>query len=351
MTNQGEHFTRLQRIVLCTAVAAFAYLWAWVSVQSYWSVGQAEQFDAVFYFQRVWQTAFLDATDRTMMDSEVGSSLLEGRHFVPTLGILVPLQYVVPGIAGANGFRGVLYALAALPVAGIGLRLTHDAWGGVLLAAAWLASPLIWAVQVQALQPLTLSAPFIAVTIWAVVARRPVLVVLSALLAAGCREEIPWLLLAFVPALTVLHRRDARGLVGVVSLAAAALAWVLISRIHLGGWSTFMDFGDIPTGTGKLLFGREGGQLASMIGQQQGFWGLPVAVALASPLLALPWAAWSVALLTTPVGPTSGARSTACRSRPLLCRASRWPAIGWRILPLRSSDAWLRARWIGNDGG
>ena len=278
--------------------------WAWITIavlvllfivaastgalERHWGFERELGLDKGYFFHRVWQAAFLDDPQRTLLGTETGHGLLMGRHVEPALVLALPLVRLFPRAEVLLLLQAVLVGLGGLAVGRLGLKSLKDPVAAVLCVAAWLTIPGLMLVATEDFRTLTMAIPF-ALGAWAML-REGKLVpgLLLALAAAACREEVAVLMLGALPAMAWPGKPRRRWAAAGV-LLAAAVAWLLFLRLGLGRVSDFFGGGDLWGGL-ALAFASsaEGGGWAWAYSTQFAVLTGPALLALpAAPLAAL----------------------------------------------------------------
>ncbi|MCK6528304.1 DUF2079 domain-containing protein [Myxococcota bacterium] len=279
---------------LAVAVAAFCVVAGAIALTRYWRFEIADSAEHAWFYQRVWQAAFLDRPARTLFSTEHGDGLLAGRHFEPGLALLVPAVRAFPSAATLLVVQALAVGLAAVPAYRIGRRLTGDTAAAALLAASFLLLPGTWHVSTHYFRAFTLALPLLLGAWAAAVERRGLATLALALLAASFREELVWVLLAGIP---LAVGRDPGGgwrWRSALALAAVAGGWWLMLHGLRGDVSDFVATGDVVARARDTL--RET-LTAAKDAEAPGAWILPwfrrelgpgLLLAPAAPLAALP---------------------------------------------------------------
>ena len=213
-----------------------------VALLRYWRFGQPLGLDNAYFFQRVWQSVFLDEPHRTLLNTEMGQGLISGRHFEPCLILFRPVVAVLPrmeslllaqvAIISAGGFGAFLLAK----------RFVHDNATALMLGTVWLIMPGLWTLGVHDFRTLAIAAPFVVLAHAALVAGRPISTAIFTLLALSCREEVVLLFGASIPAVWFCAKRQRRE---VVISTICCLLWVGVITLgheNRGGFISPSEF-------------------------------------------------------------------------------------------------------------
>jgi hypothetical protein len=235
-------------------------LWAWIAtavivllfvlagsalaLERHWGFERELGLDKGYFFHRVWQAAFMEHPQRTLLGTEQGHGLLMGRHVEPGLALAVPLVRLFPRAESLLLLQVVLVGLGGLAVGRLGLKSLKDPVSAVLCVAAWLTIPGLMLVAVEDFRTITMAIPF-ALGAWAML-REGKLVpgLLLAIAAAACREEVAVLMLGALPAMAWPGQPRRRWAAAGV-LLAAAVSWLIFLRLGLGRVSDFFGGGDL----------------------------------------------------------------------------------------------------------
>ncbi len=184
----------------------------------------ATSFDVAHYDQLLWRLANGENPFSTVV-----SRPLLADHFQPGLVLLTPLYWLGLGVPGILAVQSI--ALGATAPALFALARAAGARPGLaaLPAFLWLVCPWVAAVNLFDFHPLALSAPLVVLSVLAVFQERPVLLLVTAVLAMSLKEDIAltYVMLGFV---LVLH--GTRRLGGLLALGSAlwfAVAYVAVS--------------------------------------------------------------------------------------------------------------------------
>ncbi len=280
--------TRWAWIAILALVLLFTTAASSGALERHWGFERELGLDKAYFFHRVWQAAFLDDPQRTLLGTESGHGLLVGRHVEPALILAVPFVRVFPRAETLLLLQAVLVGLGGLAVGRLGMKSLKDPVLAVLCVAAWLSIPGLMLAATEDFRTLTMAIPF-ALGAWAMLREQRLIPgLLLALAAAACREEVAALMLASLPFIAWPGRPRRRWIAAGV-LLGAAVAWLLFLRLGLGRVSDFFGGGDLWEGL-SLAFGSaaEGGGWARTYAVQLGVLAGPSLLALPlAPLAAL----------------------------------------------------------------
>lgn len=239
-------------IAIVTAVLVFVLVGSALALERHWGFERELGLDKGYFFHRVWQAAFMDAPQRTLLGTETGHGLVMGRHVEPGLVLAVPPVRLFPRVEVMLLLQVLLVGLGGLAVGRLGLKSLRDPVSAVLCTLTWLTLPGLMFVVTEDFRTLTMAIPF-ALGAWAMLREgRLVPGLVLALAAAACREEVAVLMLGALPAMAwpgKPHRRWAAA--GV--LLAAAVSWLLFLRLGLGRVSDFFGGGDLWGGLAQAF--------------------------------------------------------------------------------------------------
>lgn len=241
---------RLPAAVVWIAMAAWAGVFAWLSVQrhrSFWT----GRFDMGNMAQAVWSTAQGRPLETTDVLGEQFVRL--GAHADPILVLFAPLAWTGALPEAMLVAQAVIVAGGALPAWWLARRWLGGPRIGLAGPAVYLLyPPLQWATLAE-FHPVTLAAPLLMFCIWAAAERRWAALAVAAVLAGLTKEQVG---LALAVLGVWLIARGARR-AGAI-LAAASLAWVvlcmavIIPAFNRGEGSEFTSryayLGDSPGG-------------------------------------------------------------------------------------------------------
>ncbi len=280
--------TRWAWIAIAALVLLFIAAASSGALERHWGFERELGLDKAYFFHRVWQAAFLDAPQRTLLGTETGHGLLMGRHVEPALIMAVPLVRLFPRAETLLLLQAVLVGLGGLAVGRLGMRSLKDPMLAVLCVAAWLSIPGLMLAATEDFRTLTMAIPF-ALGAWAMLREERLIPgLVLALVAAACREEVAVLMLGALPAMA-WPGKPRRRWAAAGALLAVSVAWLLFLRLGLGRVSDFFGGGDLWEGL-RLAFGSaaEGGGWARTYAVQFGTLTGPSLLALPlAPLAAL----------------------------------------------------------------
>ncbi len=211
------------------AAATFALVGTALALESHWGFEGEPGLGNAYYAQRVWQAAWLDDPQRTLLAAEQGHGLIAGRHVEPILVLAVPLTIFTPPTVALLLLQALLAGLGGLAVGRMALTTLKDPAMAVLCTLAWLTLPGLALVVAGDFSTLNLAIPFLLGS-WAMLKEgRLGIGLFLGLAAAACHEEIAVLALAAIPALAWPGRPRRHLAAGVTALVASA-AWLLLLR-------------------------------------------------------------------------------------------------------------------------
>ena len=279
-------------VVICLLFFVFA---GGVALLRYWQFAQPLGLDNAYFFQRVWQSVFLDEPQRTLLNTELGQGLISGRHFEPCLILFRPVVAVVPRMEAL-----LLAQVATISAGGFGAyilakRFVSDSATALILGAVWLAMPGLWTLGVHDFRTLAIAAPFVVIAHAALVSGRPLWTAFFTLLALSCREEVLLLFGASLPAVWFCAKEQRR------EAAISALCCLL--------WAGVIALGHENSGgfisPSELLGGASGAFVGTNLGVD-GVWvglvrelGGGVGAGVLAPLTLLPILANGVGVAAT----------------------------------------------------
>jgi hypothetical protein len=314
--------SRWGKLSVVVVVVLFVVLASAVALERYWAFSQPLGLDNAYFFQRVWQAAFMDESARTLLNTELGQGLIAGRHFEPALILALPWVRFVPRMESLLVFQVCLVGLGGIAAYALARLATRDAFTAIMLMGAWICQPGLWQMATRDFRTMALAVPFIVFFWWAWMARRWRWALLGGVAAMACREEVMWLLLAGLPVVLLLQDKDKRLRAGAVFLGLVVCWWSVLHTLH-GAPSDFIAVSEVPGAAWDALgqfswqdaadqrtSGGALSQLQSATGG--GIWFIPLAPLAALPVfltwlgkamnpeVAGPWAyhLWAVALGT-----------------------------------------------------
>jgi hypothetical protein len=249
---------RIAWAVIAAAVITFVLVGSALALERHWGFERELGLDKAYFFQRVWQAAWMDAPQRTLLGTEQGQGLVAGRHVEPMLALAVPFVRWFPRPEALLLLQVALVGLGGLAVGRLGLKSLKDPATAVLCTLAWLSMPGLMLLVVEDFRTLSMAIPF-ALGAWAMLREQRLIPgLVLALLAAACREEVGLLMLAALPALAWPGRPRRRWAAAGMALAAA-VAWLVFLRLGLGRVSDFFAGQDLWGGLAKAFGGSDDG--------------------------------------------------------------------------------------------
>ena len=239
-------------LAIAAAVLIFVLVGSALALERHWGFERELGLDKGYFFHRVWQAAWMDQPQRTLLATEQGDGLMVGRHVEPGLLLAVPLVRAFPRVEAMLLLQVMLVGLGGLAVGRMSLESLKDPVIAVLCTLAWLSMPGLLFVVVEDFRTITMAIPF-ALGCWAMLREdRLIPGLLLALAAAACREEVAVLMLAALPAMAWPGRSRGRWYAA-GTLLAGGTAWLLFLRLGLGRVSDFFGGGDLWGGLAQAF--------------------------------------------------------------------------------------------------
>ncbi len=232
--DMGPRRERLSALGVLVLVVGFAVANTVVAGLSWRSLRPEWPLDMAYFHQQVWNLAHGNGFVQSVHWHE-GQSLLANGQFSPILVLAAPLQRLWPGLDSLLSLQSALIALG-----GYGawrLARAHGAGPAVSLggAAVFLLQAPLWHVAQSDVRPLVWSVPFLVLLAAALAEQRRFEVLVWALLACLCREEIPLI----VAGLAILHglgrgvpNRSRAFAFAIATSALGLLAATVLVRTH-----------------------------------------------------------------------------------------------------------------------
>lgn len=145
-----------------------------------------------------------------------------GLHFEPILFLLVPFYLIHAAPETLLIVQAIVVAAGAIPIF-LFARDELGEWPAVVFSAVYLLFPALEAANCFDFHALTLCPTFLAAALWAIHKKRYPLFWFCAVLAMGCKEEIP-LVVALLGLIILIRNRDVRQGVTVIFVAACWFA-------------------------------------------------------------------------------------------------------------------------------
>ena len=226
-------------VIVCAAVAVFAGVFIFLALRRYDAFSTA-RFDLGNMVQAVWSTAHGHLLEVTDSSGQQISRL--GSHVDPILVAFVPLWWIFPTPKLLLIAQPLIVATGAFPAYWIARRWLLDWRTSAACAAAYLLyTPLQWAVIFD-FHPVTLATPLLLWCVWAIEARRPVLLAVFATLSVLTKEEVGLAVAGLGLWVLIRHHRTRTALwliVGGLVWTAIAVG-VIIPHFSPGGASPFI---------------------------------------------------------------------------------------------------------------
>jgi uncharacterized membrane protein len=240
-------------VIVCAAAAVFAGVFISLALRRYDAFATA-RFDLGNMVQAVWSTAHGHLLEVTDSSGQQISRL--GSHVDPILVAFVPFWWVFPTPKLLLVAQPLIVATGAVPVYWIGRRWIGDWRVAAACSGAYLLyTPLQWSVVFD-FHAVTLATPLLLWCIWAIEARRPVLVAVFATLSVFTKEEVGIAVAGLGLWVLVHHRRMRMA----ACLIAGGLVWtaicigVVLPHFAPGGASPFISrYGGLGSSTGSIL--------------------------------------------------------------------------------------------------
>ena len=255
-----------------------------IAIERYWRFGQPLGLDNAYFFQRVWQSVFLDEPQRTLLNTEVGQGLIAGRHFEPILILMRPIVALFPKMESLLLAQVAIIAAGGYGAFSLAHRFVADRITAIMLGTVWLLMPGLWTLGVQDFRTLALAAPLVVIAHAALVRGKPLGAAVFTLLALSCREEVLLLFAASLPAMWLCAKGQRREVL--ISALCCLLWWgvIFVGHEHSGG---FISPDELAAGAKEAFVG---GILVpdGVWGRMVGALGGGVGAGIIAPLTLLP---------------------------------------------------------------
>jgi len=240
-------------VIVCVAAALFAGAFIYLGLLRYDAFSTA-RFDLGNMVQAIWSTAHGHLLEVTDSSGQQISRL--GSHVDPILVALVPFWWIFPTPKLLLVVQPLIVATGAVPVYWIGRRWLGDWRIAAACSGAYLLyTPLQWSVVFD-FHPVTLATPLLLWCIWAIEARRPVLLAVFATLSVFTKEEVG-IAVAGLGVWVLIHHRRTRT---AVCLIVGGLVWtaicvgVILPHFAPGGTSPFISrYGGLGSSSSSIL--------------------------------------------------------------------------------------------------
>jgi uncharacterized membrane protein len=208
---------------------------------------QTTGYDLGNYDQAMWNTLHGKPLAMTTMSSVSSRWAL---HFEPILFLLVPIYALLSRPETLLVFQIVVVALGAIPIFRMAQQGLKSSLAGLIFAIIYLFFPALQAALTFDFHAVTIAATFLSFALWFLVIQRYRLLLVMALLAMSCKEEISLSVLV-MSVYVWLAQRQRRW--GVILAVVGALWFALVNfvvipastpvgeNIHLARYSFWGD--------------------------------------------------------------------------------------------------------------
>jgi uncharacterized membrane protein len=234
---RSRRWADLLAVVLVLLYAAF---FTWLAIQRHRSFDSGG-FDLGVYDQVVWNTL----QGRIFFYTTTGVPLLHlSNHADPILLLLAPFYLVHTGPETLILLQALVIGLGGLPLFWLGRERLESDIVGLSLLGAYLLFPALQVVTLSDFHPPALAVGFLMYAFYFLLRKKPVGVLVFAVLAMACKEQIP-LIVIMMGLYALFYQRSWRlGLI-VIGLAAAWFAVVMywvIPAFSVTGGHIFLDY-------------------------------------------------------------------------------------------------------------
>lgn len=183
---------------------------------------QTAGFDLGIWDQKVWVALHARPFVITTQ-AEVEHSL--GDHVDPVvLFLILPIYSLFPSPKTLIVFQSVFVSLGALPIYWLAKQRLHSEGAGLVFAVVYLLFPALGGAVTFDLHGITIAAPLLAYALWALYRQVYPVFGVMAVLAMGCQEDVPLLILMMGLYILIFQRHWRMGLLTIM----VSLTWFVI---------------------------------------------------------------------------------------------------------------------------
>ena len=168
-----------------------------------------------------------------------------GFHFHPVLFLFTPLYAIIPSATWLTIAQALALSLAAWPIFLLASRVCLSERAGLLWAVAYLLNPFLLNAAAWDFHPITLTVPFVAISMLAIETKRPYLLFASICVILLCKEHFGVMAVGF-GILWYIRNKSWKPALGLI------LIGIMHSLIVLGVIMPALS----PTGNHPMLAGR-----------------------------------------------------------------------------------------------
>ena len=149
-----------------------------------------------------------------------------GLHFQPILILFVPLYVIIPSVIWLIITQAVALSFTALPIFFLASRVSASEKTGLLWALAYLANPFLLSAAAWDFHLVSLSVPFIAISMLSIETKNIRTLLLSSLVILSCKEHLGVMVIGF-GLLLWIKNRDWKPAVSLIFIGVAHSILVL----------------------------------------------------------------------------------------------------------------------------
>lgn len=221
---------RLATAVVVIAIALYAAGFSFLSIHRH-AVYETDAFDLGNMEQALWNTVHGHPLDFTNFD---GLTNRLGAHVEPIFFLLAPFYALFPRTETILILQSLVIALGALPICWLARDVLKSNIAAVVFPLVYLLFPALEAANLYDFHPLTLSAAFLAFAFWFAHRRQNTGYWISVILAMGCKEDVPLIIIMLGVWMALSQRRWKLGLATIL----VALIWFYVAvQVVIPHWN------------------------------------------------------------------------------------------------------------------
>ncbi len=202
--------------------------------------------------QVLWNTTHGQFWRETICNTITDTNCIVGAsrwaiHFEPSMLLLVPIYWLIPGPHTLQFIQVVGVSIGALPAYWLGSRRWQNQWAGVLLAVFYLFNPALRGVIIDDFHMVALAAPALMFAVYYMFSRNNIGLFIAVIFAMGTKEQVPLDVFMIGAMIALMQRRWRLGAViaGLSVCWAVAALWVIHAASPIGESPTAMRYNGV----------------------------------------------------------------------------------------------------------